>query len=60
MSVLRDLSRVNFSYVGVGRIFHAAGRFGFEGLALLGEFFDALRVCLRVVRQSLSIPGLAG
>jgi hypothetical protein len=33
--VLRDFFRVNFSYVWVGCIFHAADHFGLEGLAFL-------------------------
>jgi len=58
--VLGDLFGVNFGDVCVGCIFHAADRFGFEGLSLFQQFFDTLRACLRDVRQSLSVPGLAG
>ena len=58
--VLRDLSGVNFSYVRVGRILHAADRFGLEGLPLLDQFLDARRAGLREVRESLGVPGLAG
>jgi hypothetical protein len=54
--VLWDLFRVNFSHVRVGCIFHAADYFGLERLPLLDQFFDALGVCLRDVRQSLSVP----
>ena len=58
--VLWDLFRVNFSYVRVGRVFHSADRFGLKGLPLLDQFFDALPACLRDIRQSLSVPRLAG
>ena len=57
--VLRDLFRVNFSHVRVGCIFHAADHFGLEGLSLFEQFFDALRACLRDIRQPLSVPRLA-
>jgi len=40
--VLWDFSRVNFSYIRVGCIFHAADYFGLEGLPLLDQFLDAL------------------
>src|SRR5450759_1844631 len=58
--VLRDFFGVNFRHVCVGCVFHAADDFGFEGLAFLDQFLDALRACLRYVRQSLCVPGLAG
>jgi len=58
--ILGDLSRVNFSHVRIWRVLHAADRFSLEGLALLEQFFDALRVCFRDIRQSLGVPGLAG
>jgi hypothetical protein len=48
--VLPDLSRVNFSHIRVGCIFHAADHFGLIGLPLLGQFLDARRACLREVR----------
>ena len=48
--VLRDLFRVNFSHVRVGGIFHAADRFGLEGLPLLKQFFDTQWAGLRAVR----------
>jgi hypothetical protein len=40
--VLWNFFRVNSGRVRVGCIFHAADRFGFEGLSLLDQFFDAL------------------
>ena len=58
--VFRDLSRVNLSHVRVGCILHAFDRFGLEGLPLLEQFFDTLSACLRDIRQSLRVSGLAG
>lgn len=58
--VLHDLFRVNLSHVGVRCILDAFDCFGLEGLPFLEQFFDALPACLRDIRQSLSVPGLAG
>ena len=58
--VLGDLSRVNFSHVRVGCVLNTFDRLGLEGLPFFHEFFNALRACLRDIRQSLGVAGLAG
>ena len=57
--VLFNLLGVNFRHTCVRCILHATNHVGLEGLALVGKFFDALRVCLRDVRQPLIVARLA-
>jgi hypothetical protein len=40
--ILGDLSRLNFSHVRVGCIFHAADHFGLERLSLFYKFQNTL------------------
>ncbi len=58
--VLRNFLARNFGHVGIRRIFHAANHLGLEGLALFSQLFNALRIHIRDVWQSLDITRLPG
>lgn len=57
--VFRDFVRCYFAFVRVQGIFYAAYQFGFEVLALFGQFFHALGFGFFVTRKALSVAGLS-
>ncbi len=57
--ILRHLVRVDFGDIRVGRVLDGVDQAGFQGVALLDQFFDAFRSRLWNAGEALRVPGLA-
>jgi hypothetical protein len=57
--VFRNLSRMHLGNVGVGHVLDGFDDVGLDKLPLVHQFFHALRLRLRAIRETLIIAGLA-